>query len=81
MAAFLQSKAIDFDCNTIKACHPLPRKNNTDKLAAIMRFVNRKKQIAVLKQGRQLKGTDVCINADKTERRNYQESTIHQKTK
>ena len=29
VAAFLWSKGIDVECNTIKACHPLPRKNKT----------------------------------------------------
>lgn len=27
-----------------------------------MRFINRKKKIALLKQGRNLKGTNVCVN-------------------
>ena len=40
VAAFLQSKGIKLDCNAIEACHPLPRRNNSDKQAIIMRFVN-----------------------------------------
>lgn len=59
VSAFLQSKGIELDCNAIEACHPLPRRNNSDKPAIIMRVVHRKHKTAVLKQGRKLKGTDV----------------------
>lgn len=59
VAAFLQSKGILIDCNTIEACHPLPRRNNDkDKPAVILRFVNRKHKTALLKQGRKLKGSN-----------------------
>ncbi|KAL7382906.1 hypothetical protein ABVT39_001401 [Epinephelus coioides] len=52
VAAFPRSKGINLDCNDIEACHPLPRRNASDKLAIIMRFVNRKHKTALLKQGR-----------------------------
>ena len=63
VAAFLQCKGIMLDCNTIEACHTLPRRNNDkDKPAVILRFVNRKHKNALLKQGRKLKGTNVYMN-------------------
>ncbi len=62
VATFLQSKGIQLDCDKIEACHPLPRKNASDKPAVIMRFVNRKHKTARLKQGRKLKGSNVYIN-------------------
>lgn len=62
VAAFLQSKGIALDYNQVEACHPLPRRNNNDKPAVILRFVNRKYKVALLKQGKMLKGTDVYIN-------------------
>ncbi|KAJ8351712.1 hypothetical protein SKAU_G00231880 [Synaphobranchus kaupii] len=62
VAVFLQSKGIALDCDNIEACHPLPRRNASDKPVIIMRFVNRKHKIALLKQGKKLKGTDVFIN-------------------
>ena len=36
IATFLQSKGIEVDNNSIEACHPLSRKNTTDKLAIIL---------------------------------------------
>lgn len=62
VAAFLQSKGIELDCRNIEACHPLPRKDDSEKRAIIMRFVNRKHKTALLKQGRKLRGTNVYIN-------------------
>lgn len=62
VAAFLQSKGIELDCSSIEICHPLPRRNPSDKPAVIMRFVNRKHKIALLKEGWKLKGTNVFIN-------------------
>uniref|UniRef100_A0A667WNB1 DUF4795 domain-containing protein n=1 Tax=Myripristis murdjan TaxID=586833 RepID=A0A667WNB1_9TELE len=62
VATFLQSKGIELDCNNIEACHLLPKKNAGDKPAVIMRFVNRKHKIALLKQGKKLKGSNVYIN-------------------
>lgn len=68
VAAFLQSKGIELDCDNIEACHPLPMRNNSDKPAIILRFGNRKHKTALLKQGRKLKGTDVFINEHLTKR-------------
>ena len=66
--AFLQSKGIHLNCNNIEACHPLPRRNNSDKPAIIIQFVNRKHKIALLREGRRLKGTDVYLNEHLTKR-------------
>ena len=56
------------DWNSVEACHPLPRRDDSDKRAVIMRFVNRKHKTALLKQGRKLKGTNVFINEHLTKR-------------
>lgn len=61
VATFLQSKGIALDFNQVEACHPLPRRNN-DKPVVILRFINRKHKVALLKKGKMLKGTDVYIN-------------------
>ena len=68
VAAFLQSKGIHLNCNNIELCHPLPRRNSSDKPAKIIRFVNRKHKIALLREGRRLKGTDVYLNEHLTKR-------------
>lgn len=68
VAAFLQSKGIEVDCDNIEACHPLPRRNDSDNPAIIMRFINRKHKTALIKQGRKLKGTNVFINEHLTKR-------------
>lgn len=69
VAAFLQSKGVELDRERIEACHPLPRRKNTDRPAAvILRFVNRKDKMALLKQGRKLKGTNVYINEHLTKK-------------
>ncbi|KAF3842497.1 hypothetical protein F7725_024448 [Dissostichus mawsoni] len=62
VTAFLNSKGIEIDSDNIEACHPLPRRNKTDKPAIIIRFANRKHKIELLKQGRRLKGSDVYRN-------------------
>lgn len=68
----MQSKGVHLDCNNIEACHPLPKRktNASDRNGAqttagttvILRFVNRKHKVALLKQGKKLKGTDVYMN-------------------
>lgn len=68
VTTFLQSKGIEVDSNSIETCHPLPRKNKTDKPAIIMRFMNRKHKTALLRQGRKLKGSDVYLNEHLTKR-------------
>ena len=40
VASFLLSKGIRLDCDTVEACHPLPRRSNNDKPVIIMRFIN-----------------------------------------
>ena len=65
---FLDNKGITVSSNDIEACHPLPRKNKSEKPAIIIRFVNRKQKIALLRQGRKLKGTNVYINEHLTKK-------------
>ncbi len=62
MAAFLQEKGIVLNCDNIEACHPLPKRKPSDIPAIIMRFVSRKHKIALVKQGRNLRGMNVFIN-------------------
>lgn len=59
--AFMQSKGILLDSDSIEACHPLPKRVD-GKQSVIMKFVNRKHKTALLKQGQKLKGTNVFIN-------------------
>ncbi|KAI9535998.1 hypothetical protein NQZ68_038405 [Dissostichus eleginoides] len=68
VAAFLQSKGLQLDCNNIEACHPLPRRKDSDNPAIILRFVNRKHKTSLPKQGRKLKGSDVYMNDNLTKR-------------
>ncbi|KAI9533659.1 hypothetical protein NQZ68_021329 [Dissostichus eleginoides] len=68
VAAFLQSKGIQLDCNNIEACHPLPRRKDSNIRAITLRFVNRKHKTSLLKQGRKLKGSDVYMNDHLTKR-------------
>jgi len=67
VASYLQNRGIEMDLEHIEACHPLPTKNERPP-AVIMRFTNRKKKIALLKQGRKLKGTNVFINEHLTKK-------------
>lgn len=62
VAAFLASRDIHLDVDSIEACHPLPRKKDNNTPAVILRFVNRKNKIALMKQGKKLKGTNVYLN-------------------
>ena len=41
VAAFLQTRGIELDCENFKACHTLSRRHAKEKTAIIMRFVNR----------------------------------------
>ncbi|XP_061912355.1 uncharacterized protein LOC133655823 [Entelurus aequoreus] len=68
VAVFMQSKDIQLDCNSIEACHLLPRRGTNDKPSVVLRFVNRKHKIALLKQGRKLKGTNIYMNDHLTKR-------------
>ncbi|KAL3991233.1 [histone H3]-lysine4 N-trimethyltransferase PRDM7/9 [Sarotherodon galilaeus] len=47
VVTFLRSKGVEVDYNNIEACHPLPRKNDSDKPAIIVRFANRKHKTAL----------------------------------
>lgn len=60
VASFFASKNIHLDVNTIDACHPLPTKNNMP--AVFLRFASRKNKVALMKQGKKLKGTNVYLN-------------------
>ncbi|CAM4548702.1 unnamed protein product [Leuciscus chuanchicus] len=62
VVTFLQSKGIEMVSDNIEACHLLPRRNDSDKPAIIMRLNNPKHKTALLKQGRKLKGSNVYIN-------------------
>ena len=74
--SFLSSKEIYIAESDIEACHPIPRRENEDDNTTktpgppniIVRFVNRKKKIETLKQGKKLKGSDVYINDHLTKR-------------
>lgn len=67
VASYLQNRGIEMDLEQIEACHPLPTRSLRPP-AVIMRFVNRKNKVALLKQWRKLKGTDVFINEHLTRR-------------
>lgn len=69
--AFLQSKNIVIDKENIEACHTMPSRNLKDKAiipAIIIRFANRKHKVYLLKQGRNLKGSQVYINEHLTKK-------------
>ncbi|KAL7401915.1 hypothetical protein ABVT39_006536 [Epinephelus coioides] len=68
VTAFFHSKGISIDSTDIEACHPLPRKNKSDKPAIIIRFTNRKHKNTLLIQGRKLRGTDVFVNEHLTKK-------------
>lgn len=68
VATFLGSKGIVLDPEDLEACHPLPRRRDNDTPAVIMRFISRKKKIALLKQGRKLKGSNVFLNEHLTKK-------------
>ncbi|KAK7879339.1 hypothetical protein WMY93_033884, partial [Mugilogobius chulae] len=61
VTSFLSRKGIHIDSRDIEACHPLPRRDKRPS-AVIIRFVSRKQKLAVLKQGKKLKGTNVYLN-------------------
>lgn len=66
--SFLDKKGIRIDEEDIEACHPLSRRINKDCPAIIIRFVNRKKKIQTLKQGKKLKGSNVYLNEHLTKK-------------
>ena len=56
------SRGNTVDKREISACHLLKAKNPTDKHPIIVRFVNRKSNVNILRNGRNLKGTNVYVN-------------------
>lgn len=68
LTSFLHSKGIEVNNNNIESCHTLPQKNKTGKPTIIVRFVNRKYKMELLKQGRKLKGTNVYLNEHLTKK-------------
>ena len=69
---FFASRDIHVQSHNISACHPLPRKvtetNIQQPPAIIIRFVNRKHKIELMKQGRKLQKTGVYINEHLTKK-------------
>lgn len=83
--AFLNSKKIDIDIDSIKACHTLPTKSQKDKTAIpaiIIWLANRKHKVNLLKQGKKLKGSDVYLNEHLTKKkhRHSKKSKVSQET-
>lgn len=71
VTAFLQSKNIDICKENIESCHTLPDRKNKDKSttpAIIILFSNRKHKVNLLRQGRNLKGTNVYMNEHLTKK-------------
>lgn len=68
LVAFLLTKKMAIDIDSIESCHTLPTRNQTDKPLIIVRFANRKHKIDLLRQGKNLKGSQVYINEHLTKR-------------
>ena len=62
LLGFLGRQGIAINKSDISACHVLKTKDQTKKPPIIIRLVNRKSKINILKNGRKLKGTNVYIN-------------------
>ena len=62
LLGFLGRQGIAIDKSDISACHVLKTKDPMKKPPIIIRLVNRKSKINILKNGRKLKGTNVYIN-------------------
>ena len=65
---FMKSKNIHLESQQISACHVLPRKDRTHPPAIIVRFVNRKHKVEILRQSKKLKNTGVYINEHLTKK-------------
>lgn len=65
---FFESKDITIESNNISACHTLPRRDSKAKPVIIVRFMNRKHKIELLRQGKKLKGTQVYLNEHLTKK-------------
>lgn len=71
VVSFLVSKDIEVQSENFSACHLLPKKRHSTILgppAIIVRFVNHKHKVALLRQGRKLKGTKVYLNEHLTKK-------------
>ncbi|XP_054645488.1 uncharacterized protein LOC129188661 [Dunckerocampus dactyliophorus] len=64
---FLQSKEVDVDIQSIDTCIPLYGRNRTTPVV-IVKFTKRKFKVALLKQGKKLKGTNFYMNDHLTKR-------------
>lgn len=62
VTSLLHDNAISVNRDDIEACHTIPTKDQRVKRVVIVRFANRKNKTDLLKQGRKLKSTYVCIN-------------------
>lgn len=65
---FLTNKNIYLESQQISACHTLPRKDKKTKPRIVVKFVNRKHKVEVLKQAKKLKGTGVYVNEHLTKK-------------
>lgn len=64
---FFDNNGITIDSKNIAACHTLPQKDRK-KTNILIRFVNRKHKMEVLRNARKLKGTGVYVNEHLTKR-------------
>lgn len=65
---FLTSKNIHLESHQISACHTPPRKDSKTNPITVVKFVNGKHKVEVLKQARKLKGTGVYVNEHLTKK-------------
>ena len=65
---FLESKSIEINRENISACHTLGKGSQNDPPKVIMRFSNRKEKVSLLRQRRNLEGTQVYVNEHLTQR-------------
>lgn len=62
VVSFLQGRGVHLDPEDLEACHALPSRHREAKPTIILRFANRKRKNELMKQGRNLRGTDVYLN-------------------
>lgn len=65
---FLSNRNIYLKSHQVSTCHTLPRKDNKTTPTIVMKFVNRKYKVEVMKQAKKLKGTGVYINEHLTKK-------------
>lgn len=65
---FFNRRDISIHKESIAACYTLPKRNGQMERTIILRFVNRKQKIELLKQGKKLKDTQVYVNEHLTKR-------------